>query len=435
MKLIGAWRNWNGEFATDQDGSPLGYSVVNGFQDFTYRTAEVQVSGRAIDRLDWTVGAFYYHGNSQSTQSVELPAFMGPRLPLYINDPTGVTNGLPNSLLVNGLDVGTYENTSGFIHGVYALTDQLHVTLGARYSDDKKHDDFDNTVFATPVDSNATRFDWRAGLDYQLTPGLMTYGSISTGYRPPAYNPRPFQQTQFVPVEGENMTAYEIGMKSDLFDRKLRVNVAGFYSDYKQRIVPAGGIECLKNPDGSVVPGATPNPEGGAACLALIPKTNYVNSPGEIKGGELELDFRPIDGLTISGSAGYTSFSRRERGPGRHHVQRSARVRAGVEWCGLDRVHHQPRQWRHDLAALRRLPADADLLSGDHADLVLGWLHAPQRARRVGLAGQDVDHRGGHQQSHGQGIPAQHLRPHALRRGDDRRAARRAARVVRDVPT
>jgi iron complex outermembrane receptor protein len=308
-KLITAYREWNGEFATDQDGSPLGYSVVNGFQDFRYKTVELQVSGRAMDRLDWTVGAFYYHGNAQSTQSVELPAFMGPRLPLYLNDPTGVTNGLPNSLLVNGLDVGRFENLSGFVHGVYSLTDQWRVTLGARYSDDKKHDNFDNSVFRTPVDSNATRFDWRAGLDYQVTPGLLTYASVSTGYRPPAYNPRPFQPTQFVAVKGENMTAYELGMKSDLLDRKLRVNVAGFYSDYKQRIVPAGGIECLKNPDGSVIPGATPNPEGGAACAGLVPKTNYVNSPGEIKGGELEIDFRPIDALTITASTGYTSFS------------------------------------------------------------------------------------------------------------------------------
>src|SRR5262249_20120221 len=69
-KLITAYRDWNGYFATDQDGSPLGYSVVNGFQDFTYKTVELQVSGRAWDKLDWTVGAFYYHGNAQSAQSV-----------------------------------------------------------------------------------------------------------------------------------------------------------------------------------------------------------------------------------------------------------------------------------------------------------------------------------------------------------------------------
>jgi iron complex outermembrane receptor protein len=105
LAVIGAWRNWNGQFSTDQDGSPLGYSVVNGLQDFTYRTFEARLSGNAIgDKLEWTVGAFYYNGNSQSSQSVELPPFMGPRFPLYATDPTGTTNGLPNSLLVNGFD-------------------------------------------------------------------------------------------------------------------------------------------------------------------------------------------------------------------------------------------------------------------------------------------------------------------------------------------
>jgi iron complex outermembrane receptor protein len=229
---------------------------------------------------------------------------MGPRLNLYITDPTGVTAGLPNSLLVNGFDKGHYENKSGFVHGVYHLTDSMRLNLGARYSDDKKHDDFDNTIFATPVDSNQTRFDWLAGIDLQVTEGVLTYLTASTGYRPPAYNPRPFQQTQFVAVKGENMTAYELGLKSDLFDRKMRLNVAAFYSDYKQRIVPAGGLECLKNPaTGACILDGAGNP------VAMIPLTNYVNSPGKIKGGELELEFRPIEGLLFQGSVGYTKFT------------------------------------------------------------------------------------------------------------------------------
>jgi iron complex outermembrane receptor protein len=310
LVVIGAWRNWNGEFATDQDASPLGYSVVNGFQHFTYRTLEARLSGNAMaDRLEWTVGAFYYDGNSQSTQSVQLPEAMGPRFPLYRDDPVGVTNGLPNSLLVNGFDLGHYENTSGFLHLNYKLTDQWRVSVGARYSDDKKHDDFDNTIFAAPVDSNATRFDWLAGLDYQVKEGLLLYTKASTGYRPPAYNPRPFQKSQFVGVKGENMTAYELGMKSDFLDRRLRLNVAGFYSDYKQRIVTAGGQQCLQDADGNSIPGSVPDPDGGPPCAALLPRTNYVNSPGKIKGGEFEGTFVPIDNLRFEASAGYTKFS------------------------------------------------------------------------------------------------------------------------------
>ena len=310
LTVIGAWRDWNGSFSTDQDGSPLGFSVVNGLQDFTYRTLEARLTGSVMaDRIEWTVGGFFYDGNAQSTQSVQLPAFMGPRFPLYVTDPSGVTAGLPNSLLVNGLDVGHFENTSGFAHGIYKLTDNARISLGARYSDDKKHDDFDNTVFATPVDSDATRFDWLAGFDYQFGPSMLVYATASTGYRPPAYNPRPFQRSQFVGVKGENMTAYELGLKSDVLDRRMRLNAAAFYSDYKQRIVPAGGQQCLQDANGVSIPGTVPDPDGGPPCLALLPRTNYVNSPGKIKGGELEATFVPIDNLRFEATAGYTKFT------------------------------------------------------------------------------------------------------------------------------
>jgi iron complex outermembrane receptor protein len=314
-KVILAWRNWNGHFATDQDVSPLGFSVADGRQSFTYRTAELQFGGKLFEKLNWTTGAFFYWGNSDNAETVELPPFMGPRFATYVTDPTGLTlqpttgEYIPNSLLVDGHRIGHAENKSGFLHATYDLTDALEFEAGGRYSDDKKHEGFDNTVFRIPVDSNGTRFDWRAGINYKITSAILAYATASTGYRPPAFNPRPFQPTQFVAVKGENMTAYELGIKSDWLDRRLRLNVAGFYSDYKQRIVPVGGLECLKNPDGSVVPGTAPNPEGGAACLALLPRTNYVNSPGKIKGFEVESEFRPLDPLLFSLSVGRTDFT------------------------------------------------------------------------------------------------------------------------------
>src|SRR6185437_4989525 len=64
LKIIAAWRNWNGSFSTDQDGSPLGLSVVDGLQRFSYRTLEARLHGSVLNnKLDWTVGAFYYDGN------------------------------------------------------------------------------------------------------------------------------------------------------------------------------------------------------------------------------------------------------------------------------------------------------------------------------------------------------------------------------------
>lgn len=308
-KLIVAWRKWSGYFSTDQDESPLGFSVVDGIQHFQYTTQELRFSGRLFDRLDWTAGLFRYNGNSRSAQQVELPAFMGPRAALYYNDPTGVTNGLPNALLVNGLDIGHFENQSGFVHGIFDITDAFHLTLGGRYSKDKKNDLNDNSVVVNTVAIDKTRFDWRVGLDYQINSDTMVYASASTGYRPAAFNPRPFQPTQFVGVKGENLVAYELGAKADMFEKRLRINAALFYTDYKQRILPAGGVECGKNADGSVIPGAVPNPEGGPPCAFLIPLTAYINAPAKIKGGELELAWRPVDPLLITGSYGYNKYT------------------------------------------------------------------------------------------------------------------------------
>jgi iron complex outermembrane recepter protein len=293
-KVILAWRNWNSLFGTDQDGSPLGFAGADGIQQFTYRTAELRFNGVLLDKkLEWTAGAFVYNGNSSSAQEVPLPAFGGPA---YYSNPTGFTGALPNALLVNGKDTGHYENKSGFLHGTYAFNSEWSVELGARYSSDKKHDLNDNTIVVLPVESDQNHFDWRAGIDWQIDPDVLLYTTASTGYRPPAFNPRPFQPTQFVPVKGESMTAYELGMKSDWWDRKLRVNLAAFYSDYKQRIIPAAGVECVKNATG--------------ACVGpvVVPLTAYVNAPAKIKGGELELQLRPVSELLLTAQAGYTKF-------------------------------------------------------------------------------------------------------------------------------
>ena len=70
------------------------------------------------------------------------------------------------------------------------------------------------------------------GVEYQWTQQLMTYAQWSTGFRGGGVNPRPFIPQQEVPFGTENLRATEIGLKSDLFDNHLRLNVAGFFNQY-----------------------------------------------------------------------------------------------------------------------------------------------------------------------------------------------------------
>ena len=297
-KLVLADRQYDSRFATDHDGSPLPGQEVNGYVEFDQQTLELQLSGLALsDRLDWTVGVFLYESDVLAAQTVLLPAFAGP-----------------SGILVNGLNVQENENRSLYSQLVYQLSDRTSVTLGLRYSEDDKNVDFDNTVITRRLENSDDSTDYRLGVDWSFgrDNNKMLYASVATGYRPLAYNPRPFQPSQLVPVSGEELTAYELGIKGDFADGRLRFNTAVFYSDYEQRIVPRGGVECLKDADGNIIPGdavANPQPGGPATCSGLTSLTNYVNVPGEISGIEFEFDYRPTDALVLSGGAGYTDWS------------------------------------------------------------------------------------------------------------------------------
>jgi iron complex outermembrane receptor protein len=172
---------------------------------------------------------------------------------------------------------------------------------------------FDNTRVTNPnvvIDDNHT--DWKLGVDYLASDTVMFYTSVASGYRPGAYNSRPFQATQVVAVEQEESTAYEIGMKADFFDHTLRLNMAAFYTDWETRILPVAGTECPlldlgPPPVYLTVPPDTPGAiedSLGNYCLNTVSRTFYANAPGEVTGLELEFTWYPIDALMISGQIG-----------------------------------------------------------------------------------------------------------------------------------
>ncbi len=299
LELIGSYSKFDGAFATDTDQSPYSLQLVDGIQDVEARTLEARFSSTAGEMLDWTIGAFWYQGEFTNSQQVSIPAFV------------------PNALLVNGQNTTESENLSAFAHTVWRLGDKVSLSAGVRYSTDQKDEDFDNSIVVTTLDTDESHVDWKAGIDFKLTGGMMVYASAATSYRPQAFNPRPFQPTQFVPVDGEEATSYEIGFKSDFADNRVRLNLAAFYVDYNQRILPVGGTECTLLPGGppyvyNTIPPATGTPifdTQGNPCVATVSRTYYQNIPATIQGAEVEVQFAPIDGMMISAQYGYTDFS------------------------------------------------------------------------------------------------------------------------------
>ena len=309
MALILAYADITSTLVSDADGSPINVQSTSGVQTIDYYTAELRFSGRAMDAVDWTVGGFYYDGESVNNQIVSIP-FLS-----FILDGRRVRRSeLPVRQHRQRHDS---KNESVFAHAVWDITDKLALTAGVRYSSDEKDVSFDNTRVQNPhVVVEGDNTDYKLGLDYQFTPDMLAYASWSTGYRPGSYNPRPFQATQVVAVDAEDSEAYELGVKSDWFDRRLRTNLAVFYTDWKTRITPVGGTECILLdlgpppvylPDDPNTPGSVTDSLGNV-CEAVTSRTFYENTPGEIEGVEVEVSWEPVDGLVFSGLYGWIDW-------------------------------------------------------------------------------------------------------------------------------
>jgi iron complex outermembrane receptor protein len=117
----------------------------------------------------------------------------------------------------------------------------------------------------------------------------MTYAQFSTGFRGGGINPRPFFPQQALPHNPETLKAYEIGFKTDLFDRTLRFNSSAFINKYKDILVTVSSCPISGIPS--------------APCSLPLNAGNAT-----IKGFESELAWRPVKGLSIEGSLAYLNF-------------------------------------------------------------------------------------------------------------------------------
>ncbi|WP_404712234.1 TonB-dependent receptor [Sphingomonas sp. MMS24-J13] len=302
----------------DVDNSPitLEHTLLHIGED--YKTAELRASGKS-SLIDWVVGGFYFKGSGYTHAITYSPQSAVYKVQAISYDPQ-------SKAVYANITVKPFA--------------RLDITAGGRYSDDSKYVDYSNdadtnvgnTIFQ--VKPHAKRFDWKFGADYHLTDATLVYASASTGARLPGYNARPQQQTQVGSYPGDETLAYELGFKTDLFDHHLRLNAAGFYTDYKTRVTGVNGAEanvqltgsptpgtCVLIPLPSGGPGATqcrstpynaatdgPNNLAGGIGITSIPRTYYVNTPGKVKGFELEAEAHPIDNLALNAAVGYSHF-------------------------------------------------------------------------------------------------------------------------------
>jgi iron complex outermembrane receptor protein len=161
----------------------------------------------------------------------------------------------------------------------------------------------------------------------------MTYTTVSTGYKGGGVNPRPFFPEQAQSFQPETLTAYEIGFKSTLFDRRMRLNGAVFHNDYED--VQLNLSQCER-----------PSPPFPTPIGAPCAKPSNVGS-AEIRGAELELEFFPVDALALDASVSYLDFEYTEIVSG---------ALGGVAIAPLDMVTPYTPEWKVSAGIQYSLP-------------------------------------------------------------------------------
>jgi iron complex outermembrane receptor protein len=281
VKSITSYLGYWTDFSDDQSNSPLPLAWAYNLVDHQQFTQEIRLTGKALpdDQLDWATGAFYYRGTSLNRGQINV-ALLGGAL-----GPAGGLNFQQNSPALD-------QNEAVFAQGTEHLTDKLDLTAGVRGTHEDKSYTYQSFFGRLgPYGVDYSHVDWKVNAGYKITPDVMAYASISTGFRGGGFNPRPFAADQINEFKPEKLTEYEIGLKSDWFDHHLRANVAAYYGDYTN------------------LQFNSQNTQGG------IPYTGINNiGAANIYGYEVEIEARPFGGLSIEASAGYTAFKYKDLG-------------------------------------------------------------------------------------------------------------------------
>ena len=300
----------------DPDGSPVTQLSNSYFNDSKYFSQELRLAGD-IGRLDFIVGGHFYREVIDARLDIQLlgctlftpPCTILPvRAPGYLQSPffgPFLRPGVPTPPNAIGKPVGTKINTeyeqinrslAAFADVKFHVNNDLTLTGGLRYTTERRTIDSSSPnplmidlTTPSPLFPGYASFKgketWdnlsgRAVVDYKFGDS-MVYASYSRGFRAGNWNGLGFTLfTISEPVDPETLTSYEAGIKSELFDRRVRLNLTGYYYDYQDMQV-----------------------------------TIFVNTQGvtrnaaqaRVYGGEVEATALVTEGLTLRLSGGYTN--------------------------------------------------------------------------------------------------------------------------------
>ncbi|ATE66406.1 TonB-dependent receptor [Rhizorhabdus dicambivorans] len=265
---ISGYRKGRALSFSDGDLSPANLAYSAAPQSGRQASQELQLVSNKGGPLQWITGLYYIWDNQGYANNANQRGLnSASNVP-----PPPVT---PADLLVPGASVvgfttrATTRSKAAFAQASYHLTDADQITVGLRYSHESKAlkgiqyrrtgvagvggapaSFLDTQLAAVDTSKSFSRVTWRAAYDHQFNDDLMGYISYNRGFKSGGFNPTVVNANPPA-VDPETLDAYEIGLKSEFFDRRLRFNIAAFYYDYRdiqvQLISAANSLTTTEN--------------------------------------------------------------------------------------------------------------------------------------------------------------------------------------------
>jgi iron complex outermembrane receptor protein len=277
LTSITAYREFQWYNLADNDYTALDLLASGISEDQNQFSQELRFASPDSGPLTYVFGVYYFHQRLETNSAAVIGADLG----VY-----------PEAVTGNILATIKSESIAGFGQAVYRVTDQFSITAGLRYTWEKKDvvhsqvgDPF-GLLLATMPERRFGRseddFSPSLSLNYKWNDKVLTYATVSRGFKSGGYNVFSVTPTDDAEYEPEFVTSYEIGLKSDLLENRLRFNASAYYLRYKD--LQVNQLELV---------GGLPQFQTSNAARARS------------KGVELELTARPVNGFDVTVNYSY----------------------------------------------------------------------------------------------------------------------------------
>lgn len=232
LTSITAWRQTRSAAYQNVDATALPTFRQAAFVLQRTFTEELNVASDAASRIKWIAGLYYFNDSAGYQPYYQIGTQFG-----------SANGGIATTASQKTLSYAGYGQVT-----VPLGSEATHVTLGGRYTSDKRTPSGSRVSYPAgtpitlvypanyPTESKADRFTYRLSLDHSFSPDVFAYATLSTGFKSGNYNVAGINQ---LPTSAITITAYEAGIKSELFDHTVRLNLAAFHYDYNNLQVQA----------------------------------------------------------------------------------------------------------------------------------------------------------------------------------------------------